>query len=281
MPVNTATLNQLFDGQLGPIAVQEAKGAATRLGKQILQDGISAAFGSSSSQIDKFLTQINSKGIARTNLFEVKLNPPGQVNNADIGAALILRCESVSMPGLNLSTTQDVNIYGPTRDIVDGVTYADEIGMTFIMDKTHEIRKYFQSWMELAYDPHSWNLNYYKDYASGTVDIYQLNDTHQPTYGVKLWECYPKNFGPIEYSSASANDIVKITVNFNFRFWTDIGKYGGARPQDIPSYQFPNVENIISDAIKDATEVRPFGGGVGTGSASEGTTTVQDVTLEA
>ena len=32
MPVNTATLNQLFDGDLGPIAVQEAKGAALEAG---------------------------------------------------------------------------------------------------------------------------------------------------------------------------------------------------------------------------------------------------------
>ena len=79
----------------------------------------------------------------------------------------------------------------------------------------------------------------------------------------------PKNFGPIEYSTGSANEIVKMTVNFNFRYWTDIGKYGGARPQDIPSFQFPNVENIISNAIRDASEVIPFGGGVGTGSASK------------
>ena len=277
MPVNKATLNQIFDGNLGPIAVQEAKGAATRLGKQILQDGISAAFGSSTSQIDKFLTQINAKGIARTNLFEVKLNPPGQVNNADMGSALILRCESVAMPGLNLSTVEDVNLYGPTRDIVDGVTYADEISMTFLMDKTHEIRKYFQSWMELAYDPNSWNLNYYDDYASGTVDIYQLSDTHQPTYGVKLWGCYPKNFAPIQYSNATTNEMVKLTVNFTFRFWTDIGKYGNARPQDIPSFQFPNVQNVISNAVKDATEVKPFGGGVGTGTTSKGVTTGTEV----
>ena len=103
----------------------------------------------------------------------------------------------------------------------------------------------------------------------------------EPKLLQRLWECYPKNFGPIEYSTGSANEIVKMNVSFNFRFWTDIGKYGGARPQDIPSYQFPNVENTVNDSIKDASEVKPFGGGVGTGSASEGTTTVQDVTLEA
>ena len=38
----------------------------------------------------------------------------------------------------------------------------------------------------------------------------------------------------------------------------------------IPSFQFPNVQNIISNAIKDATEIKPFGGGVGTGDSSKG-----------
>ena len=106
MPVNTATLNQIFDGSLGPIAVQEAKGAATRAGKQILQDGISAAFGSSSSQIDKFLTQINSKGIARNNLFEVKLKP------------YINRSDGSSKGDWDVGITIDIMEYASKSDVI-------------------------------------------------------------------------------------------------------------------------------------------------------------------
>ena len=32
-----------------------------------------------------------------------------------------MRCESVSMPGRTLATNEDTTIYGPAREIVDGV----------------------------------------------------------------------------------------------------------------------------------------------------------------
>jgi len=246
MASNTKTLQQLFDGQLGPIASQEARGAAVRAGRGTLQDSLSGPSGrSSSSQIDKFRSEISSSEVARTNMFEVRLAPPGQVNNA-LAQSLVLRCESMAMPGINLATVDDNNIYGPTRSIVEGVTYADEAGLTFIMDKTYEIRKYFQAWIELAYNPASWNLKYYDDYASGHIEVYQLDQNHQPLFGVKLWEAYPKNYGPIELSQTN-NEVVKLTVNFNYRYWSDIGIYGAAEPSSVPSFGLPDVNGVLPD----------------------------------
>ena len=194
----------------------------------------------SNSQIDKFLAEINTTGVARTNKFEVKLNPPGPMKGDTRAEALVLRCESVSMPGLNLATATDNNIYGPTRDIVEGVTYADEIAMVFLLDRNHIIRQFFTEWMEQAYDKKTWNVKYYKEYASGTADIFQLDEKHNQVYGIKLWECYPKNFGPIEYSSSSTNEIAKLTVNFNFRHWTDISIDGDKQPTDLPKGRSPS-----------------------------------------
>ena len=246
MVVNRKTLEQVFDGSLGPIAVQEARGAAKRIGRELISDALGEVFGrSSSSQIDKFLADINQSGVARTNKFEVKLNPPASMNQL-VAQSLVLRCESVGMPGLNLSTSPDSNIYGPTRDVVEGVTYADEITMSFILDRGFNIRKFFTEWMELAYDTESWNLKYYEEYASGTADIYQLDDNHSPAYGVKLWECYPKNFGPIEYSSGSSNEIARMSVNFNFRHWTDISKHGDKQPTETA---LPNLVKSIAGAV--------------------------------
>jgi hypothetical protein len=269
MPVNTKTLQQLFDGQLGPIAAQEARGAAVRAGKGILQDALSGLFGrSSSSQIDKFRSEISSSGVARTNMFEVKLSPPGQVNNA-LAQSLVLRCESMAMPGINLATVDDNNIYGPTRSIVEGVTYADEAGLTFLMDKNYEIRKYFQAWIELAYNPSSWNLKYYDDYASGHIEIYQLDQNHQPVFGVKLWEAYPKNYGPIELSQAN-NELVKLTVNFNYRYWSDIGTYGAAEPSSVPSFSLPDANGVVPDLSQ--FPIKP--------AIPQSTSPVRDVSLE-
>ena len=226
----TAKLNQTFDGEF-----RDDKSKSTSL-------------------IDTFLSEVRTSGVARTNLFEVRINPPIPTSRTiRMSRSLTLRAESAVMPGINLATAQDVNIYGPVRDVVEGVNYADEIAITFLETRDHEIRKYFTELMEFAYDPHTWNLKYYNDYATGDVQIFQLNNQQEVTYGVKLWEAYPKNFGPIQYSSASTNEVVKLTVNFNFRYWTDITKYGtrapmtpseraASRPPVQPESQAPIVE---------------------------------------
>ena len=229
--MTTANLNKTFDGEF--------------------RDGKSK----STSLIDTFLSEVRTSGVARTNLFEVRINPPiPTFRTIRMSRSLTLRAESVVMPGMNLTTAQDVNIYGPVRDVVEGVNYADEIAITFLETRDHEIRKYFTELMEFAYDPHTWNLKYYNDYAKkGEVLIFQLNNQQEVTYGIKLWEAYPKNFGPITYSTQSTNEVVKLNVNFNFRYWTDITRYGtrapmtpseraASRPPVQPESQAPVVD---------------------------------------
>ena len=105
----TAKLNQTFDGEF--------------------RDGKSK----STSLIDTFLSEVRTSGVARTNLFEVRINPPIPTSRTiRMSRSLTLRAESAVMPGINLATAQDVNIYGPVRDIVEGVNYADEVAITFL-----------------------------------------------------------------------------------------------------------------------------------------------------
>ena len=92
----------------------------------------------------------SNEGYASPNRYEVNLFPPstgklgvassimntaasviGQSPQGGDARGIGLRCESVTLPGINLATATDSNIYGPTRDIVEGVTYAEEVAMTF------------------------------------------------------------------------------------------------------------------------------------------------------
>ena len=68
-------------------------------------------------------------GHAVPNRFEVIIAAP--IPNAAEQRRISLRCESINLPGRNLNSLTDTNIYGPTREIVDGVTYAEDINMTF------------------------------------------------------------------------------------------------------------------------------------------------------
>ena len=57
-----------------------------------------------------------------------------------------LRCEAVTLPGRNVSTMTDSNVYGPTREVVEGVTYAEDVTLTFQSSSGLDERKYFEQW---------------------------------------------------------------------------------------------------------------------------------------
>ena len=197
------------------------------------QESLQKAFGNegkSSLNIDKFRAEVvSSSGFARTNKYEVRINPPAALTDADMIRQLVMRCESVNMPGVNLTTASDSNIYGPSRDIVEGVTYAETVDMSFILDKDLRARIYFQDWQHLAYNPHSWNLNYYNEYI-GTIDVFILDNDLKPTYGIRLWEAYPKTISAISLSNTTDNEIARMTISIEYRYWSDLTKFGDQEP---------------------------------------------------
>ena len=158
-------------------------------------------------------------GYAVPNRFEVLIAPPGSGTTAS--RAVSMRCESINLPGRNLNTLNDTNIYVPTREIVDGITYAEDITMTFQASSGLEERVFFEEWQALAFDERTWNVRYYNDYIS-TVDIYVLDRQNQRRFGIQLREVFPKTIGPTELSQSANNEIIKLTVNFSFRYWTTL-----------------------------------------------------------
>ena len=140
-----------------------------------------------------------------------------------------MRCESVNLPGRNLNTLTDTNIYGPTREIVDGVTYAEEIAMTFQASSGLDERVFFEEWQKQAFDENSWNVGYYNDYVS-EVQIYLLDRKDQRRYGLRLLEAFPKTIEATELNQGSNNELIKTSVNFSFRYWETLDANRISRP---------------------------------------------------
>ena len=168
--------------------------------------------------VNDILSGFNSEdgGYAVPNRFEVLLFRPG--GNANDARKVSMRCETVSLPGRNLNTLTDSNIYGPTREIVNGVTYAEDISMTFQASSELGERSFFEEWQELAFDERTWNVKYYDQYK-GTVDIYVLDRQNQRRFGIKLIEAFPKTISGTDLSQATGNEIIKTSVSFSFRYW--------------------------------------------------------------
>ena len=197
----------------------------------------------------------SNEGYAKPNRYEVLLLGPTNVGNGNIDnvarflerqsntRSISLRCESVNLPGRNLATSPDSNIYGPVRDIVEGVTYAEDITCVFQSSSGLDERVFFENWQKQAFNEQTWNIGYYKDYI-GALEIYLLDKNDQRRYGLKVWEAYPKTIGPIALGYATNNEIVKTEVVFSWRYWTSL---------DIKQ-QAPNLTDRITQTVVNTVE---------------------------
>tara|TARA_Y100000816_G_scaffold278410_1_gene249550 strand:+ start:13 stop:744 length:732 start_codon:yes stop_codon:yes gene_type:complete len=189
--------------------------------------------------LNEILGTTNSKnGMSRPNRYEVTLFPPsGTRGSKGLGSNVFtkimgdllgdgtvratgLRCESISMPGRNMDSTPDSNIYGPEREIVTGYSFGD-INAVFQCSSDMREKKYWETWQRLTYNPTTFDIGYYKDYV-GTVDIHTLDEQENRRYGVRLMEAWPKTIGAqaLSYSTNDSYQTVDITIAY--RYWTNL-----------------------------------------------------------
>ena len=143
--------------------------------------------------LNEILGTTNSKdGMSRPNRYEVTLFPPsGTRGSKGLGSNIFtkimgdllgdgtvratgLRCESISLPGRNMDSTSDSNIYGPEREIVTGYSFGD-INATFQCSSDMREKKYWETWQRLCYNPQTFDIGYYHDYT-GSVEIHTLDE---------------------------------------------------------------------------------------------------------
>ena len=170
------------------------------------------------SKIQAFQRTFN-KGIAKPNLFHVMMNPPAGVQWND--AEMELRIQSVSMPGKNITTTPNDNAYGPSYEMANGISFAEDIEVTYILDADHRAREFFNGWQDKIVNPSTYDLNYYDDYV-GTMTIYQLDQNDNSAAAIKLHEVYPKTVGPLQYGMDQGSSTLTVTVNMAFKNWTPL-----------------------------------------------------------
>ena len=175
----------------------------------------------------------SNEGYAQPNRYEVLILGPQNLGGGGLENAarnmqkqsdirnISLRCESVNLPGRTLTTSPDSNIYGPVRDIVEGVTYAEDITCVFQSSSGLDERVFFENWQKQAFNQETWNVGYYNSYK-GALEIYLLDNNDQRRYGLKIWDAYPKTIGPIPLGYATNNEIIKTEVAFSWRYWTSL-----------------------------------------------------------
>ena len=96
----------------------------------------------------------------------------------------ILRVK-ISFPGMNIDTTRGYKYLWASEKFASGFSFA-EVSATFRCSKDMREKRYFESWQkQSSYNPQTWSMQYYEDYV-GTVQIFQLDENDNRTYGVEL-----------------------------------------------------------------------------------------------
>jgi len=145
---------------------------------------------------------------------------------SQLGQQVNMHCESVSMPAHDLQS-ETVDHFGPPRQMVTGHGFTGTIGATFYADKYLRERHFFEMWQKMAVGMTNHKAGYYDDYI-GSMQILQLGsldgegDRDVPTYGIEATEVYPESVTAIEYNYGSVNQIVRVTVAFQYKQWHNL-----------------------------------------------------------
>lgn len=170
------------------------------------------------STLNEFIATIAADGLMTTNRYRVEFSVPAAVNTpVQRGrlAAVQMYCDSVTLPGMSIST-QQARSYGEFREMPYDRLF-DNINLTFYVDNSMDTKRLFDDWINSIQDPATRQFNYYNEYITD-ITIYVEDKDENEQYRVKLFECYPKSISPIQMDYSS-KDIMKLQVSINYRYW--------------------------------------------------------------
>lgn len=130
---------------------------------------------------------------------------------------LTFLCESVSLPGRTIATTDYAT--SPKAIKMPYSYMNDDVSMTFMLTGDMYAKNIFTSWQEEIMNTTSKQLSFKDEYVS-TVTIQQLNAKNIPVYTCTLRNAFPVSVSSIELSNNNENTVSRITVTFAYDDWS-------------------------------------------------------------
>ena len=177
---------------------------------------------------------------ASTNLFsQVLLGQVGGQVTKDVS----YQCNSITFPPRTIDTVADENIYGPARKIAQGYTYGDVTGKFYCHNDMRE-KKFFETWQRLSYNPQTFAMGYYDDYV-GTIQIYQLDQKGNRTYGCELIECFPNTIAEQGLDAGQASNVQEVSVTFSYRYWKNL-----TDEASLPKPLLDRLQGVLANQVE-------------------------------
>lgn len=187
--------------------------------------------------INEFSGKISKYGLARDNMFIVRIMPPRTIDFGIAETDLTFFCNAVSLPALNVSTTEiQPHGYG-VREKRPTNLPLDNLNTTFMVDAEFKVKEFFHLWLQniINYDN---SRGYGSEYANmlpfevaypasyyGTVEVavYSYN-TQDIQYIYRFDNAFPVALGDISTAWANNNSLMTMPVQFAYNIWQVQGK---------------------------------------------------------
>jgi hypothetical protein len=172
------------------------------------------------STLNEFISAVKIGGLAKPSKFEVNIAKPEVVNNLRYKnnsdwRTMLMYCEQATLPGINYTTTQS-RTFGEFREMPYERIF-DPLQLSFYCDSSMWIKGFFDEWISKIQDSKTREFAYYDKYTVPiSVDV--LNNEGAKTYGIDLYECYPKTMSAIQLDYG-AKDVMKLQISFQYRYW--------------------------------------------------------------
>lgn len=175
--------------------------------------------------LQSFISAVSTRGMARTNRFEVGIISPS--GSTEENTLTSLFCEISALPGMNLAV-KPYKIFGPSYQMPLSAEYNGEgLAMTFLLDRNMMIKRFFDDWMHLISAPGYFHVNYRDVYARDII-IRQLDEgapeglgdsAPNVTYAARLSGAFPRSMNLVDLNHTTADQVHRLTVIFAYRYW--------------------------------------------------------------
>lgn len=152
-------------------------------------------------------------GLSKANRFDVIINLPTALNEADRGRDLTLLCEAAAIPGKQI-TSLEYSMYNHQRKIPTGYILED-LTLIFNITNDYYVKSIFDEWQDLIISQESFLLAYDSEFQVD-LQIRQLGEDDKPVWNTTVIGAYPITVNGISLDNNSDSTTQKLAVTFAY-----------------------------------------------------------------
>lgn len=165
--------------------------------------------------IDRIVSHINRNYPAKPYNYEVRILGGNQGVVPDAPADVMFNCSSVTLPGGNMSITQNRRYtLGQPNQLPTGKFFT-EVTLGFYESEYEKEKRYFSEWMNKIYDKNSKTFEFYRNFVKN-IQVIQYDRQGKITYECLMIDCFPSNISPLDKSYGATDQVAQFNVGLQF-----------------------------------------------------------------